>query len=816
MMPSLRKKVAGFIRQLSVNNQNDNVDQINSSGPSSGCFIQRYLSGECENDVTRDMRLRSFTCSEELKIIKDVEHGNRASARKFDVSESFIRRLEKEVYEYATKIREWMINHKMESGEYVYPSEEERNRILEETQRKKNYFHWCGASTKSLITIKREMEDDFNKPKMRKKKLWCVISERLAKEDILVTPEEHDVRQMEPVILHGRNPHELPRKNIGHIILGSEFAAVTGPDGGLTTVNRRQRHLSTSDPDVDYIDFQQHSTEQERNSTDDNSKALKLTCKPVDLMIDFLPSVSSSDCIFSPGYGRWFTIRPPAHPIDNSVMHIRAAGSVFSVGKRSVHTSVSDLQTSGDDAEEDSNLNVRSGENMVFQAIDVLKGDPCLVELNGNAELDEASDSIFKQSSPLDFVIPPPAEYATGIGGFTPIRKSKSAPLSRGTGTSSTSQRHGGVVDWNRPHSRAYGAATTLYERHPLTKQHAGSPIADCFAIVARTNSAILALADGVNWGEKACVAARSAVHGCVDYLNKAEVFVSLLRSFHAAHSLILQEAGMLTTLTTALVLPLADSDRYVACICNVGDSLSYVYSAQHGSHDIHCMRDMRDALGALGPVDGQNPELNNLTCSMTEVEEGDIVFITSDGVGKFAVLPPSDNLNLKTASGTVKMSGNTGNIGSSKSPGSDFPSSSSLPTVQAYQRHELSLLRMDDLLKNGVSGNGPPCEDAKTLCEMLLDFATRLTAAKRHILEDPDLYYTTVEGSTELTELSRAEQRSRRRKVCEKLAMVPGKLDHATVVAFQVGVYKSVENVEEITPAEVARDDDQLVETVL
>ena len=44
-------------------------------------------------------------------------------------------------------------------------------------------------------------------------------------------------------------------------------------------------------------------------------------------------------------------------------------------------------------------------------------------------------------------------------------------------------------------------------------------------------------------------------------------------------------------------------------------------------------MRDMRDALGALGPVDGQNPELNNLTCSMTEVEEGDIVFITSDGV---------------------------------------------------------------------------------------------------------------------------------------------------------------------------------------
>ncbi|PSN53142.1 hypothetical protein C0J52_06280 [Blattella germanica] len=46
---------------------------------------------------TRGMRLRSFTCSENLKIIKDAEeHGNRASARKFDESESCIRDWRKE------------------------------------------------------------------------------------------------------------------------------------------------------------------------------------------------------------------------------------------------------------------------------------------------------------------------------------------------------------------------------------------------------------------------------------------------------------------------------------------------------------------------------------------------------------------------------------------------------------------------------------------------------------------------------------------------------------------------------------------------
>ena len=76
--------------------------------------------------------------------------------------------------------------------------------------------------------------------------------------------------------------------------------------------------------------------------------------------------------------------------------------------------------------------------------------------------------------------------------------------------------------NWSQPHKKAYGAATTLYELHPLTGENAGNPIADCFAIVARKDSAILALADGVNWGQKACVAARSAVHGCVEYLNKA------------------------------------------------------------------------------------------------------------------------------------------------------------------------------------------------------------------------------------------------------------------------------------------------------
>ena len=108
------------------------------------------------------------------------------------------------------------------------------------------------------------------------------------------------------------------------------------------------------------------------------------------------------------------------------------------------------------------------------------------------------------------------------------------------------------------------------------------------------------------------------------------------------------------------------DSADFVACVCNVGDSLAYVYSPSTGhvreitqdSHDIQSNRDMRDALGALGPVDGINPELSNLTCSMTVVQEGDIVFLTSDGisdnfdpvVGKFCV-PVSSSRSVNNVS---------------------------------------------------------------------------------------------------------------------------------------------------------------------
>lgn len=400
-------------------------------------------------------------------------------------------------------------------------------------------------------------------------------------------------------------------------------------------------------------------------------------------------------------------------------------------------------------------------------------------------------------------------------------------------------------------------------------------------------------------------MAARSAVQGSLEYLDTAvfgqvaggmatttrEVFVSLLRSFWSAHACILETGGALTTLTVAVILPLGGDEqggKSIVCSCNVGDSLGYIYSKRYGvreftqgSHDVNSMRDMRDALGALGPVDGNKPELGNLTLSMTVVEPGDIVFLTSDGisdnfdpvVGKFAepfnsaaatteqtaMPPPAPRTNQqlapkrqnKSASSLIKKQvslsdahhplqksdtqpirsarrpkteattssnssrgATTNSIAQSrpkflrshtviessrvrltKEPSIKYPvSAAGLPLVTGPQRHALTLLRLEDLLSYGINGSLQPCTSARKLCHLLVDFAKMITAAKRKMLEQRELFYKPVMSvappesttghsagviKTEV-EMNRLQQRAARKRVVDgqTFALLPGKLN--------------------------------------
>lgn len=100
------------------------------------------------------------------------------------------------------------------------------------------------------------------------------------------------------------------------------------------------------------------------------------------------------------------------------------------------------------------------------------------------------------------------------------------------------------VTHWNAPSSeQGHGIALSLYEKNPITSEHAGSPIADCYGLIARRNSCVMAMADGVNWGEKAKIASCSAVQASLEYLTRAllrpsklnlnRTMISYLNNFH-------------------------------------------------------------------------------------------------------------------------------------------------------------------------------------------------------------------------------------------------------------------------------------------
>lgn len=55
--------------------------------------------------------------------------------------------------------------------------------------------------------------------------------------------------------------------------------------------------------------------------------------------------------------------------------------------------------------------------------------------------------------------------------------------------------------EWRRKTDYVFGMSDSLYDVNQVTKCRNGNPIADCYGIISRTDSCILALADGVNWG---------------------------------------------------------------------------------------------------------------------------------------------------------------------------------------------------------------------------------------------------------------------------------------------------------------------------
>ncbi|PNH08120.1 hypothetical protein TSOC_005348 [Tetrabaena socialis] len=148
-------------------------------------------------------------------------------------------------------------------------------------------------------------------------------------------------------------------------------------------------------------------------------------------------------------------------------------------------------------------------------------------------------------------------------------------------------------ASWDNPVDWAYGISVSMYDLGPTGRRN-GEPVADCFGILAYPEGAILAVADGVNWGEPPRRAARCAVLGTLQHMHNSlrqhqgdsgldsnTVFRHLVDSISASQKLILQQFGTLTTLVVSVVLPLKwvrSPGRWAAITMTVGDSAAYVY----------------------------------------------------------------------------------------------------------------------------------------------------------------------------------------------------------------------------------------------
>lgn len=262
-------------------------------------------------------------------------------------------------------------------------------------------------------------------------------------------------------------------------------------------------------------------------------------------------------------------------------------------------------------------------------------------------------------------------------------------------------------------------------------------------------------------------------------YCSKQDVVRLLRKALDEAHKAIMAKEAGLTTLCLCMICEVANSDQHAVCCVNVGDSLAFIYSANNairevtiGSHDVGSERDIRDAGGALGPVDGTNPELHNLTCSVTFCHKGDMVFLTTDGI--------SDNFDPVVTKIALPMKANDSNFNTKEC----LTSNGNIiikPELTPKERHTYALKEMEKVVHEFELKTEERCS-AQAFCGALVQHVLTQTDMKRKIAENPAIY---AKHKT-----TKQERRRRDSEIVEKMSKAPGKLDHASVIAVEVGAF--------------------------
>ncbi|VEN41939.1 unnamed protein product, partial [Callosobruchus maculatus] len=282
-----------------------------------------------------------------------------------------------------------------------------------------------------------------------------------------------------PSVIYGKIPTDLPSYDLGCYDSGPNtvIGCYSGPNGGLTTIKRVEKHLSVLDPDIDFID------KYEENET-------------------------TKTCITSNTSSR--------RPIDNTTMVIKVAGQEYSVTNKPKrrHSKTNSLNSLSDFNIEVEKTKIDKNTHNGSNKSDSMKGD--MKNLNSNPTKNHI-ETQQKVKVPMDVA----TNKSKGENYYLSKSKSDGSPFhhkrqgraikcdrpklkgDQGLETNITIQVDDSVLptNWNKRSDFVYGISDSLYDRNQVTNCKNGDPIADCFGIIARNDSAIIAVADGVNWG---------------------------------------------------------------------------------------------------------------------------------------------------------------------------------------------------------------------------------------------------------------------------------------------------------------------------
>lgn len=303
------------------------------------------------------------------------------------------------------------------------------------------------------------------------------------------------------------------------------------------------------------------------------------------------------------------------------------------------------------------------------------------------------------------------------------------------------------------------------------------------FGILARENNCTMAVADGVSWGKKARLAARCAVRAAMEHVsnnlaqiqeepNSHTVLQLLLDSVSVkAHELIMNYQATLTTLSVAVICETEKAGEWGLFVASVGDSPVYVFcphnqqvvEATVGCHQQDGDRNMKMAGGSLGPAVGSHPDLSNLTVAYMPCYPGDIVLIVSDGI--------SDNFSSKVmGAASEERLRRTGNTLCPNGSCSGRGSKQQLkPCCESVVHLSETLSSHQEELQRHLS--------AQTVSARLINCALEVTQAKRDLRSD------CLEQGIDLRRRAAEDP-----EFAARVKQALGKLDHATVVAYQVG----------------------------